>query len=56
MGDHKCRKIDFRQNEKDIYTRIVTVEYDIIEMHTFVSYIIEIVKKYIFYFLEVYNL
>ncbi|XP_059670986.1 large ribosomal subunit protein uL2cz/uL2cy-like [Cornus florida] len=29
-GGHKClyRKIDFRRNEKDIYGRIVTIEYD----------------------------
>ncbi|KAF1858934.1 hypothetical protein Lal_00000754 [Lupinus albus] len=53
-GGHKrlYRKIDFWRNEKDIYGRIVTIEYDLIEMHTFVSYTMGMVRKDIFYTLE----
>ena len=50
-GGHKrlYRKIDFRRNEKNIYGRIVTIDMTLIEMHTFVSYTMGMVRKDIFY-------
>lgn len=53
-GGHKrlYRKIDFRRNEKDIYGKIVTIEYDLIEMHTFVSYTMGMARRDIFYIPE----